>query len=452
MIKSLVYWISPAVLFMGTHFFYGQKVTIQTVNIYPEWIIVRQLYGDHQKYLFSVDSTHKGKFVFSLKKYPPGEYLIQFSEPHIKPIRFLSNNRDIDIKINAINDKPRIILSGENAIYENFLKENERTKKIFRELKRHFQHTGNPSYRIKYDEIKQQYYRFVDSILNKTKNTMVHTYIRHQILGLPPGIYRSEKKNISMWEIHFLDRFHPDSLLPSQSHLAIKIADEFIFGIPVSSFGNNRREIYKKRIRHLLEKINNQTIKSEIIIHLIKKFSAIDRNMVRFMVQYHQKLPGKLQDGDLVNGMLNSRSPIVGGNARISVLIGNQKTLKLKKSKYYLILFNSFECLQCQRLLPQLKSLLINKTSQIQVILVNFNLNENKLNYYKKNYKKWVHLQIPNDKMANIIGLYRLKYLPTALLTDENFRILEKVWGQKDILAMLDYYKLYKTHEKRRKQ
>ncbi len=432
---------------MLTGLFWSFLVSSQNITIYTgnqtQWIIVRQLYGEHKRYLFSLDNPGDGVFRFSLKKYPPGEYAVQFNGEMDKILRFIYNYEDIVLKVDGKNfSYPGVVQSKENSVYIPFLKKTREVKKRYDELRDYYADTGNPVYQIEYENLKREYMHFLTKSLKDSEGKLVFNYISQLVPFLPNKLYRSKKLSIQMAEEHFLDWFHPDSKHLIRSGLIMEKVNDYVFGIPILEFGKNRTDVYKKRVAKVLAKAQVEEIKAQIIFYLLKRFSTIDKKVLKTLEAYHNRLPERLQDPDLLQNFLNYKAPVVGNYLNLNRLADNKK-LKLKKANYYLVIFQSPSCQQCGLLLPKLNEQLKTR-GKVEVVNVSFEDETELWKNFNQTYKKWKNIQITTDKLANIIGYYRLQYLPTVILADKHFVILEKIYGQNDILEMLKHYELLK--------
>ncbi|NLR93457.1 TlpA family protein disulfide reductase [Flammeovirga agarivorans] len=100
--------------------------------------------------------------------------------------------------------------------------------------------------------------------------------------------------------------------------------------------------------------------------------------------------------------------------------------------KYTLLDFSYSSCYPCLLSIPIISNLHNDFNNVLDIVMIDFDDNEEKIDQLKKNYK--IQYKILNDSTNEITNNYNIKVFPTLLLLDKDGNVINQYYGYSDDL------------------
>jgi len=174
---------------------------------------------------------------------------------------------------------------------------------------------------------------------------------------------------------------------------------EYVFSLNYAADPNQKKEVYKKAVQVVIEKIKPISFKADIINYLISKF-AETKNAVLvdyIFANYFEKLPQQYQNLEFKNKILAQLRVAIGRVAPDFSWTEKGKNLSLSELKdglSYLIIFYSTECSHCLREVPKVYEFMkgMNNTKVIAFAM-------------ETSEKIWINYQFTMPRWHHVLGL-----------------------------------------------
>ena len=238
---------------------------------------------------------------------------------------------------------------------------------------------------------------------------------------------------------HYFDYidFNNEHLIYS-SILVDKVMD-YIFYLTVAQDVDTQNKLYKKSVLDVMQRIDNQSLKSGFIKSLIQSF-AKDENISLtdyLFDEFYDKLPDEYRDKKFETSLQQELKTAIGRIAQDIVWKEGDKTIKLSELEgydYYIIVFWSSTCPHCLKEIPKLYEYGKDKEN-IKVIAVGMETEESQNKWKSETYyyPNFTHV-LALDKWENPLARsYNIYATPTYFILDKDKKIINKPYEFKDL-------------------
>ncbi|MDR3610364.1 MAG: TlpA disulfide reductase family protein [Ignavibacteriaceae bacterium] len=351
-------------------------------------------------------------------------------------IDFIIDNEDVILSTDADNivDSMDVIRSESNKFYYDYINLNKqykiKTTQLLATLDKYQKDDKNSvSASNDLNQLKEQYFNFINITSQKNAKSFVARYIRS--VQLPAvDVNLSVKDQVAYQKLHYLDNinFNDDDLLYSDAFNIKSLKFITLFRNP----GLPKDLLVKEFISAadtLLNKAKvNQLVYQYITGCLIDKFGELGYNeVINYIVEYYvikddlcldEKLPNSIQQR-----IDQSKSFRVGMEVpRITLTdpAGNEIDLKDINSENTLILFYASWCPHCQKLLPKVNNLYLKqKEMKIKIFAVSLDTSRSDwLNFIRKNNYNWINVSDLKGGYGKAVRDYKIYATPAMFLVN----------------------------------
>ncbi|GBD86854.1 thiol-disulfide oxidoreductase ResA [bacterium BMS3Abin03] len=432
------YLLLSILFFFISSISFSQEIRIKIYNA-PGKAVIFQLEGEKTSEIDSVIGVNNN-FNFSLSNEHTGFYRLQFDNRHW--IDFINDGKDIEIKTdyNNILDSLKVIKSGSNKIYYEFIKLNKdyKTKTELLQLilarypkeDDYYQTTKEKLIRVRED-----YLYFINVTSQANPNSFIARYVRSAQLPVV-GTDIPFDEQITYLKTHALDNvdFYDDELI--YSDLFTNKTIEYI-----SYYSNPQlpKELLEKEFMTAVDSILNKAkvngiVYQHIVEYLIDGFKnygfdeIIDHIVDNYVIKDDLCLDSKLESS--IERRIDQARYFKIGNTVPDIIIndttGKQIELNKIKADRILILFYASWCPHCQEIVPKISELYNKqKENKTEVFAVSVDTNKTDwINFIKTNKLDWINVSDLQGWYGKAAKEYYLYATPTMFLIDNNMKII----------------------------
>ncbi|HIP48902.1 MAG TPA: redoxin domain-containing protein [Lutibacter sp.] len=438
-------------LFLISLSLFAQKkevVDTITVKISPTVSTRVVLYGAEgakQKYITYADSSD-GVFKLAIPKtQTEGMYRLVINQKTMDYIDFLFSNTSFEIQLDPtkLDENPNFIGSNINRNYFEASKVIAKKQQIMDSLQVVCFQEKEPS-KLKritgdYTNLFWQLTEYLNHFNKTEKSTLVKDLIRANTRIQPQKPIQNPEEYLPYIRKHYFDAvdFNNTNLIHS-SILVDKVMD-YVFYLTVSRDIETQNNLYKEAVLFVLEKIDNQQLKSGFIQALIQSF-AKDENIVLtdyLFDNFYTKLATPFKKKDFKKTIQKELQTAVGRTASDITWVENEETihlLELEGYDNYIIVFWSSTCPHCLKELPKLHEYTKDKKN-IKVIAVGLETEESQgtwksETYYHPTFTHVLGLQKWETPVARAYNVYST---PNFFVLNADKKIIGKPYEVVDL-------------------
>ena len=408
-------------------------------------VVLYSAYGSQQKYVSYVDSDTG---VFNLiipKEQKKGMYRLVFDQKTMNYVDFLYLGKSFEVQFNPLETNliPVFTESDANTRYYNDLNEiGLKQQKIDSLQVVYFQEKDSivlqnlkNSYVLEQESVKT----YITNLENTEQNQIIKDLIKANTRIQPQEPIRNPEEYLPFVKEHYFDTvdFSNDNLIHS-SVLIDKVMD-YVFYLTVSRDYETQNKLYEKAVDDILQRIDNQKLKSGFIQALIQSFAKEENiGLTDYLfTDYYDKLPLESQNIDFKNTMQQDLKTAVGRTAGEIVWIEKNKSLKLSTLDgydNYIIVFWSTTCPHCMKELPKLYEY-TKDSKKIKVLAIGMETEESQGAWKSETYyyPEFTHI-LALDKWENPIARsYNVFATPNYFVLDADKKIIDKPYELIDL-------------------
>lgn len=432
------------ILFLNLTPIFGQKVEMKIEGLRNSVAKLQFLQGENSIFIDSISSKENGRFQFQLdnKKQHIGFYRLWFDDK--RWIDFVNDNEDLEISTNAANilDSLKILASGSNKLYYQFIKLNKafKTKTELLQLILARYPKDDVYYhqtKMRLQEIENEYILFVNETAQKEPTSFIAKYIRSAQLPVIDSEIPLEKQ-LDYLKTHALDNvdFDNTSLIYSDAFTNKSIEYLTYYRNPQLPRELLEKE-FMKAVDTLLNKAKvNQLIYQHITEYLIdgfKKFGfdkILDYIVENYVIKDDLCLDVKTEG--LIKRRIDQAKYFKIGNVvpDISVPDINGKEVRLSKlnAEKVLIVFYASWCPHCKELLPKLNEFSKQqKEKKLEVLAISLDSKkEDWSNFVKENCSSLLNASDLKGWDGKAENDYFIYATPTMFLVNKELKIIAK--------------------------
>ncbi len=428
--------------------FFAQENNIIKIKMEPTLsnrVVLYSAYGSQQKYVSYVDSD-TGEFSLTIpKEQKKGMYRLVFDQKTMNYIDFLYLGKSFEVQFNPLETDltPIFMESAANTRYYKDLNEiGLKQQKLDSLQVVYFQENDslalqdlNDKYQIEQDFVTA----YLTNLEQTEQNQIITDLIKANTRIQPQEPIRNPEEYLPFVKEHYFDTvdFNNDNLIHS-SILIDKVMD-YVFYLTVSRDSETQNKLYKKSVDDILQRIDNQELKSGFIQALIQSF-AKDENISLtdyLFTNYYDQLLLESQNADFKNTIQQDLKTAIGRTAGEIVWKEKNKTIKLSELKgydNYIIVFWSTTCPHCMKEIPKLYEY-AKDNKKIKVLAIGMETEESQgvwksETYY---YPEMTHI-LALDKWENPIARsYNVFATPNYFVLDTDKKIIDKPYELIDL-------------------
>jgi thiol-disulfide isomerase/thioredoxin len=434
------YFILVAVVIINFTFSFSQEIIIKAANSSGK-VAFLSLSGEKISFVDSIAAL-KSKYQLNLINSHPGSYRIVFDNN--KWIDFVYDNEDVEIQTDANNilDSLRVIKSGSNKIYYDFVNLNKdykiKTELLQLILARYPKE--DDYYQITKEtlnQIQEDYLYFVNVTAQANPKSFIARYVRSAQLPvidieIPPD------RQLVFLKSHALDNvnFYDDGLIYSDAFTNKSIGYLTYYRNPQLPMGLLEKE-FESAIDTILVKAKvNEIVYKHIVEYLLdgfKKFgfdNVINYIVENYVIKDEICLDEKLETA-LERRIQQSKNFKIGNTVPNIIIPDSTGSLidldKINSEKNTLIIFYASWCPHCQTLLPQVYELYKNqKEKKFEVVAVSIDTSKTDwLSFVKNNNLNWLNVSDLKGWEGQAVQDYSIYATPTMFLIDKNRKMIE---------------------------
>jgi len=390
----------------------------------------------------SLSSVGMNEFRYTFAKNAGHPGLYRLNIPNNRWIDFIIDNEDVNLLTDADNiiDSMTVISSESNKLYYDFINLNKqyniKTGQLQAVLSKYSGGDDHSiSVRNRFNQLQEQYFRFVNITSQKNIKSFVARYIK--TVQLPAfDVNLSVQEQVAYQKSHFLDNidFDDDDLLYSDAFNIKTVKYIALFINPKLSKKILTNE-YVSVVDTILNKAKvNQLVYQYITECLIDKFKELGfSEVIDYIVDHYvikddlcldEKLPNSIQQR-----IDQSKSFLVGVKVPHIIIpdsAGNKIDLENINSEIILILFYASWCPHCQRLLPNINDLYMNqKEMKVKILAVSLDTNKSDwLNYLRKYNYNWINVSDLKGGYGKAVRDYKIYATPAMFLVNNKKELI----------------------------
>lgn len=424
-------------------------------TIETDWIILYKIEGATQKFIkdskIKIDSittngtkTAVGTFEFTLpKNSKPGTYRATYRLKNAGFVDFIFNNENIDFKFNpAYPELSVAFTSEENKLYKEYQIEIFEAQRKLDSV--HVTAIKNPEQDLK--AVYKNALNTVNAIQNKylknTEGKYIQPFITASIGSFPAEAFKTPEEYMENLSVTFFNNIDFNNTTLVNSPFLMSRVNDYIFYINYSADLQTQQTLFKESINGVFDKIENNTMKKDVIVFLIKQFEE-KRNteIIDYLFQnYYDKLPLNLQDKKFKDEKLKLLTAEIGRTAPDFSWTENDKKLNLHSlndAENYVLVFWSTACSHCLKEIPKLAEYAKDKAN-LKVIAFAIETDATKWHMMKNDLPTWHHA-LGLDKWENKTAReYNIHFTPNYFVLDKNKKIISKPQELKDLADFVD--------------
>lgn len=409
------------------------KGEMQPVESYP-WMLLYKLQGAKQDFI-AYDSIKNGRFNIVLPSTATsGIYRLVYDQKNQLFVDVIYDQQDIEFKFHP-KYPSRLVqfsTSQNNKLFFNYLRAITPRQQQLDSLQVAYFNPGTKANTTLYKELYNELYKIQDRFESMAQGTMAYEFIKASARYNPATLIKDPKVYLEQTKTHFFDAIDFNNKVLDQSTFKHDKINDYIFYLSSSDDIKERTALIKRAIDKVMEHLQtNNNLLVEVQESLLFNFARQqDVAMTNYLLNYYLKLPKERQDIGFINDIKGQLRTAVG-NIAPNILWeanGAKETLhNLHGATHYLVVFWSSGCSHCLSELPQLKSLLNNR-SDIQVLAIGLEDDQSTPNWKREiaKYPNWIHV-FGQDKWKNeYANTYGVSATPSFYLLDAQKKILAK--------------------------
>lgn len=407
------------------------------------WAILYKLDGVHQKYI--ANTVFKdGQFHLKIpKNSASGMYRLLYDNTRNQYVDFIYNNEDISFEFHP--DYPSELItyykSKENKIYQDYLGQATTLQNKLDSLQViYFKSDQSEDKRL--NNLYKKSRKTLQALQNRYELISLDKLANHFIVANKPfyaeNLIKTTDQYLSTIKAHFFDAVNFEDPVLLRSSLFVDKINNFVFYLNTANDPKTLNKIYKENIGIVLAKIQQPTLKKDIIESLLYTFGQQENvEIATYLFENHfSKLPIPLQDYEFKSMVEDMLKTTIGNKAPNIVWKEKNKTkslYKLKGHKYYLVIFWSTTCPHCLKEMPLLQKYLEDKPD-VQVIAIALETDTSKVTWVdeKYYYEKFIHILGKNKYENDYVRDYGVSSTPSFFLLDANKVIISKPYDVKE--------------------
>tara|TARA_R110001583_G_scaffold176620_1_gene331363 strand:+ start:12762 stop:14102 length:1341 start_codon:yes stop_codon:yes gene_type:complete len=413
-----------------------------------EWVVLYQLKGAKQLYIKNETITN-GKFSVAFpENATKGMYRIMFSQNGNGTFDFLYNKENIELSFNPENPIESLVFlkSEENIIYQKYQDEFDSFKQKLDSLQLTYFKLNDFAKKEKASKVYETYLKNFNNFQNlyekQTENKLANHFIKATKKYYANTLFSSPQQYLNSEKKHFFDFVNfEDEVLRSSIFYSEKII-EYIFYMNRSSDRQVQIGLLKNSVNEVFNKIENQSLKSELLITLLYTFAQVeDVALIDYVIKNHyNKLPEAYKNNEVITDLKERIKLAIGKQAPEIIWEENgisKKLSNLDSANNYIVVFWSTGCSHCLVEVPQLYELTKDNPT-IKVIAFAMEKDELGFNHHTQKFEKWTNI-LGLGKWDNpITKNYNIVSTPTYFILDANKRIIAKPEFFKDVKSFFE--------------
>jgi len=445
----MIYRLHYLLFFLSLGLFAQNKSELDTLKIKIDplttsRVVLYSAEGAQQKYISYADAND-GNFKLAISKdLNKGMYRLVFDQKTMDYVDFLYLGSSFTMQFDPTKPKenPYFIDSKENTrYYKNLNAIGLKQQKLDSLQVLYFQEQDS----LNINELKRKYMiqsKELATLLKgfeTEKNLIIKDLLVANTRIQPNEPIRDPENYLPFVKEHFFDSidFNNTSLINS-SVLIDKVMD-YVFYLTVSRDLETQNNLYKEALTHVLDKIENSTLRAGFIQALLQSF-AKEENIVLtdyLFEHYYEKLPFDIQNKDFKKTMQQELSTALGRTASDINWIEDKKPINLlsiENYDHYIIVFWSTTCSHCMKEIPQLYEYTKDNT-KIKVIAIGMETDESKGSWKSETYyyPEITHV-LGLGKWENPIARkYNVVATPSYFVLDADKKIIDKPYELVDL-------------------
>jgi thiol-disulfide isomerase/thioredoxin len=426
-------------------------------KIKTDWLILYKIEGTKQVFINNTtikqdsifiggEKQEAGSFEIKLPEYAkPGAYRATYNIEGAGFVDFFFNKEDVSFIFNPEYPQESVIFSKstENILYIDYKTEVSLAQRKLDSVQVAVLQNPNLDLNKEYQEALKKVTDVQRTYEENTKDKFISPFIKASARGNSPENLTSIPKYLESIKNTFFDTIDfSNRTLINSSFLTDKIL-EYVFYINYSEVANQQQILYKKSIKQVLLKINDESYKKDIIEFLIEQFeSSKNLEIIDYLFDIHySKLPLSIQDSKFKTDKQALFAAEIGRIAPDFSWNENGRNLKLSTlndAENYVLVFWSTSCSHCLKEIPELHAYMKNKPN---MKVVAFALEKDSFvweTYTKTNLFGWHNILGLNKWENKIARTYQIYSTPTYLVLDKNKKIIGKPNEFKDVKEFIE--------------
>ena len=428
------------VLLLSFNFLVAQNITVKVENVDKRKAALSFLSGEKISFIDSLTINENNEFEFNLEKEHPGIYRITFNNKSW--LDFIYDNEDVVIETDANNilDKIKVIQSGSNKIYYEYVKHNKeyKTKSELLQLilarypaeDEYYQTTKE-----KLIQVQEDYLYFVNVTSQVNSNSFVSRYVKTSQLPVVETEIPSEE-HLTYLKTHSLDNvdFNDDGLIYSDAFTNKTIEYLTYYRNPQLPLELLEKE-FNSAIDSILNKAKvNEIVYTHIVEYLLDGFKKFGfDNVINYIVENYVIKDDLCLDEKLTTTLdrrIQQAKNFKIGNVVPNILLPDSSGSMIELNKIdadkTLIIFYASWCPHCQTLLPQIYELYKNqKEKKFKVIAVSIDTSRTDwLNFVRTNNLNWINVSDLSGWDGEVVTDYYIYATPTMFLVNMERKVV----------------------------
>ncbi len=436
------FFLLITILYTGLQAQDSLQVHIYPAKQYP-WTVLYELKDVKQSYINNKQQNKDSLFVYNLKGRKPGLYLLMYDMNPNNFVYFIYNNETVSLNVYPFeNNRIEVIKSNENKVFlpyrKSFLKITAALHRIEKKL---FNKTANHNDAIQYKNLKKQ----LDSLQQKTqthaKGLLAEKYIKNMQRFFPDSLLPTETY-INLKDKHFFDYLNFNDNDLQRSNIIIDLINDYVFSFNPPQNPQTQHLEYLKKIERILPLINNRNYRNNIIFSLTTSFVNTDGRVSKLLIdKYIKKMTPEEQKQINLQNILDEIGLSIGEQApdfEFTDLNEKKHTLYqyTAQKPYTLLIFWSATCPHCLHAMPKIKKLM-QARPDFTVVAIGLESEKYPWSSEHQYYPEFVH-GLKLQKWDNpIVKTYHIKATPTFFVLNNRNEIIAEPYEVKNLEAFL---------------
>jgi len=420
-------------------------ITVKMSPVVSTRIVLYGAEGAKQKYITYADSGD-GTFKLAIPKtQTEGMFRLVFNQKTMDYIDLLFSNKSFEMQLDPTKPDQNPIFKNSDLnknYFTGFSIIGEKQQKMDSLQVVFFQEKDSKKLQkieSVYQKTQDQLSEFLTHFYNTEKSTIVKDLIKANARVQPLKPIKNPEDYLPFIKKHYFDAvdFNNTNLIHS-SILVDKVMD-YVFYLTVSRDLETQNMLYKEAVSIVLQKIDNQQLKSGFIQALIQSFSK-DENIILtdyLFENFYDKLETPFQKKDFKKTIQKELKTAVGRTASDITWVENEKTIHLSELKgydNYIIIFWSSTCPHCLKELPKLHEYTKDKKN-IKVIAVGLETKESQGAWKSETYyyPEFTHVLGLEKWETPIARAYNIYSTPNFFVLNAEKQIIGKPYEVVDL-------------------
>lgn len=414
-------------------------------------VILYQPEGGKQKFVAYQDATD-GKFKLPIQKTQrKGLYRLVYNEQTMDYLDFIYLGKSLTFSFNPENpsENPVFEDSKENAQYYDAL------SKIFAFMQKldaiqvsYFQVEDNENLQAltkEYTAIKKEMDLYMQEFSKTAVNPIVKDLVIAQVSPKPETLIRDPQDYLPFVKEHYFDNLDFSNKNLQSSSILVDMVLDYVFYLTVAQDSETQNKLYQNAVDHVMEKMENNPFKANIIESLIRSFAREENILLTDYLfdTYYKNLDAAYQDQIFTKKVSDELKTAIGrkaANFSWETDAESQDLYSLEGFDQYIIVFWSSSCPHCLKELPKFQTL-IKDNNEVKVIAIGLETEESKAKWKSETYyyPEFQHVLGLGKWENNIAQDYNVHATPNYFILDANKKIVSKPY---DIEEIKEFYKL----------